>query len=58
MFRVLAVLLKYMFQNLEQCRVYLSAHVYRNLPVCFDLLWEPVLFLSDTVSADAGYMAV
>ena len=47
-----------MFQNLELCRVCLSASGCRNLHVCFDLQKELVLFLSDTVSVAAVYMTV
>ena len=45
-----------MFQNSEQCRVYLSASECKNLTVSFDLQWELVLFLIDTVSAVVEYM--
>ena len=58
MFSVLAVYSKYKFQNLEQCRAYLSASVYRNWPVYFDLQWQLVLFLFDTGSVTVGYMVV
>ena len=47
-----------MFQSLEQCRAYLFASVYGNLPVYLDLQWELVLFLSDTGSVAVTYMAV
>ena len=47
-----------MSQNLEQCRVYLSASECKNLPLYFDLQWELVLFLFDTVSVVVVYMAV
>ena len=46
-----------MFQSSEQCRVYLSASEYKNLPVYFDLWSELVLFLFDTVSVVVEYMA-
>ena len=55
---VLAVLMKYMFQNLEQCRVYLSVSECKNLLVYSDLWWELVLFLFNTVSAVVEYMAL
>ena len=47
-----------MFQNSEQCRVYLPASEHKNLQVYFDLQWELVLFLIDTLSAVVEYMAV
>ena len=47
-----------MFQNLEPCRVYLSANECKNLQAYFDLQWEWVLFPFDAVSAAVGYMAV
>ena len=50
--------MKYKFQNLEQCRVYLSASKCKNLLVYFDLYWELALFLFDTVSAIVEYIAV
>ena len=46
-----------MFQNLEQCRVYLSVSVYRNLLAYFGLQWELALFLFDTVSVAVAYEA-
>ena len=47
-----------MSHNLKQCRAYLSVRVCRNLLGYFDLQWELVLFLYDTVSTTVVYMAV
>ena len=42
----------------EQCRVYLFVGECEKLHAYFDLQWELVLFLFDTVSVAVGYMAV
>ena len=47
-----------MSQNSGQYRVYLSASECQNLHVYFDLQWELVVFLFNTVSAAVGYIAI
>ena len=50
--------MKYMFQNLVQCKVYQTVSVCKSEHVYFDPLWELVLFQFDTGSAAAVYRVV